>query len=121
METKNLTINQLSPQGFAWYLQYLTALDAKDLPGYAEFLADDCEFYLNNVGPVQGKAAIVAMLGQYWPTFASLRHDLLTILGSDQHFILEVLNHDTRLDGSPRDSSRRGNHRADLYRDRSSL
>lgn len=101
METKHLTVNQLSPEGFAWYLRYLAALDAKDLPVYAGFLADDCEFYLNNLGPIQGKSAIVALLGQYWPTFRTLRHDLLTILGSDRHFMLEALNHYTRLDGSP--------------------
>ncbi|MBX9603007.1 MAG: hypothetical protein K2X35_18525 [Bryobacteraceae bacterium] len=59
------------------------------------------EFYWNNVGPLQAEAAIVAMLGQYWPTFAGLRHDLVTILGNDQHFMLEALNHYTRLDGSP--------------------
>ena len=101
METGNLTVNQLSPEGFAWYLSYLSSLDVKNLPIYSQFLADDCELYVNNMGPVKGKEAIVGMLGQYWPSFGSLRHDLLTILGDDRHFMLEALNHYTRLDGSP--------------------
>lgn len=100
METKSLIVNQLSPAGFAWYLKYLAVLDAKDLASYGAFLADDCQFFINNNGPVQGKAAILGMLGQYWPSFGSLRHELLAILGHDQHFMLEALNHYTRLDGT---------------------
>lgn len=99
MDTANLRINQLSPEAFAWYLGYLAALDGKDLAAYGDFLADDCELYLNNLGPVQGKTAIVAMLGQYWPSFGSIRHDLLNIYGADMSFALEALNHYTRLDG----------------------
>src|SRR6185312_9473866 len=34
-----LRVNQLSPQGWAWYQQYLSVLDAYDVAGYASFLA----------------------------------------------------------------------------------
>lgn len=101
MKVDQLRINQLSPAAFEWYRSYLDALDAKDLDRYAAFFADDANMYLNNVGPIQGKTAILSTLAQYWTTFGSLEHELLTIYGSDSAFMLEALNHYTRLDGTP--------------------
>ena len=42
MRTAQLRINQLSTDAFAWYRDYLAALDAKDLDRYRAFLADGC-------------------------------------------------------------------------------
>lgn len=99
MKTDRLRINQLSPAGFAWYRSYLEALDAKDLARYGEFLADECVMQMNNDAPVIGKSAVLAMLGPYWQSFGTLEHDLLNIYGGDTSFMLEALNHYTRLDG----------------------
>ena len=55
----------------------------------------------NNAAPVQGKAAILAGLSQYWQTFGTLEHDLLNIYGTDTAFMLEALNYYTRKDGKP--------------------
>ncbi len=99
MKIDKLRINQLSPEAYEWYLSYLKVLDAKDIEGYGAFLSDDCVMQFNNNPPVQGKAAILDYLSQYWATYGSLTHDLLNIYGSDSAFVLEALNHYTRLDG----------------------
>lgn len=99
MKTDKLRINQLSPAAYEWYLSYLKVLDAKDVEGYSAFLSDDCTMQSNNNPPVQGKATILKYLFQYWATFGSLTHDLVNVYGSDSNFVLEALNHYTRLDG----------------------
>ncbi|MDX1934612.1 MAG: nuclear transport factor 2 family protein [Capsulimonadales bacterium] len=101
MKTENLRINQLSPDGYAWYISYLTALDAKDITAYGAFLADDCVMWQNNQPPVQGKTAILEGLAGYWATFGTLEHDLTNLYGTDDHFVLEALNHYSRSDGQP--------------------
>ncbi len=101
MKTENLRINQLSPAAYEWYLSYLEVLDAKDVEKYGKFLSDDCVMQSNNNPPAQGKATILNYLSQYWSSFGSLKHELLNIYGSDSNFVLEALNHYTRLDGKP--------------------
>ena len=99
MKTNKLRINQLSPQTYEWYLAYLQAIDTKNIEVYGIFLADDCVMQFNNNAPVQGKAAIVQFLSDYWTSFDSLEHDLLNIYGTDSSFVLEALNHYKRNDG----------------------
>ncbi|GAA6614935.1 nuclear transport factor 2 family protein [Scytonema sp. NUACC26] len=99
MRTNKLRINQLSQETYKWYLTYLEAIDTRDVETYSRFLAEDCQMQSNNNPPVQGKAAIVQFLADYWKTFASLEHDLLNIYGSDSAFVLEALNHYKRNDG----------------------
>ena len=99
MKTNQLRINQLSPEGYKWYLAYLEAVDNQNVEAYSSFLAEDCVMQSNNNPPVQGKAAIIQFLTDYWTTFASLEHDLLNIYGSDSCFVLEALNHYQRNDG----------------------
>ncbi len=101
MKTDSLRLNSLSQDAYAWYLSYLTALDAKDVAGYGAFLAENCVMRFNNASAVEGKAAVLDGLGQYWQTFGTLEHDLLNIYGTDAAFALEALNHYTRLDGGP--------------------
>lgn len=99
MQIKNLRINQLTPEGYDWYKDYLAALDAKDIGRYGSFLADDCTLIMNNATPLEGKEAILEGLSHYWQAFGNLEHDLLNIYGTDQAFMLEALNHYKRLDG----------------------
>lgn len=100
MITTNLRINQLTPAATDWYIgNYLAAMDALDVDWYAAFLADDVSVQFNNAPAVEGKQAVVAMLAGYWQSFAAIEHEPLTILGSDQSFMLEALNHYVRHDG----------------------
>ncbi|MEO1686062.1 MAG: nuclear transport factor 2 family protein [Cyanobacteria bacterium J06631_12] len=101
MKTDNLRINQLSPEGYEWYMNYLNALDAKDIERYGAFLAQDCTLFMNNAEPAAGKEAVLSGLSQYWQSFGDLEHDLLNIYGTDRSFMLEALNHYQRLDGKP--------------------
>lgn len=100
MKTDAIQINQLSPNGYEWYLGYLTALDAKDIDCYGQYLADDCTLTTNNADPVVGKDAVLNGLAYYWQSFGELEHELLNIYGTDSAFVLEALNHYKRLDGS---------------------
>ena len=101
MKTDKLRINQLSPQTYEWYLAYLHAIDTKNVEVYATFLASDCVIQSNNNASVEGKAAIIQFLSDYWTSFNSLEHDLLNIYGTDSSFVLEALNHYKRNDGQP--------------------
>jgi len=56
---------------------------------------------MNNADPMAGKDAVLAGLGAYWPSFGTIEHDLLNVYGTDEAYVLEALNHYTRLDGSP--------------------
>lgn len=100
MRTHTLRTNQLSRAAFDWYLNYLTVLDRKDLAAYGQLLADDVTLQMNNAEPTRGKAAVLEGLSHYWPSFGSIEHELLNLYGSDHSFVLEALNHYTRLDGS---------------------
>lgn len=99
MRTNKLKINQLSPKTYEWYLAYLQAIDTKNVEVYGTFLAEDCVMQSNNNPSVQGKAAILQGLSDYWTTFDSLTHDLLNLYGTDSSFVLEALNHYKRNDG----------------------
>ena len=99
MITTNLRTNQLSNTGYDAYLTYLSVLDAKDIDGYAEFLANDVSIQFGNAPAVEGKKAVVEMLGGYWQSFKSIEHDLLNIYGTDETYVLEALNHYERHDG----------------------
>ena len=86
---------------YDWYLDYLDALDAKDVDRYGGFLADTVVLQQNNQDPVSGKDTVLEGLAAYWQSFGALEHDLLNIYGSDDAFVLEALNHYTRADGAP--------------------
>jgi len=101
MRLDRLTHNSLSPAAFDWYQRYLVAVDAKDLAGYAAFLAEGVTLQMNDAPPVNGKAAVLAGLAAYWPSFGTLEHDLLRIYGTDTAFVLEAENHYVRHDGRP--------------------
>jgi hypothetical protein len=99
MKTSNLRVNQLSEAGYKWYLEYLDALDAKNVERYGLFLAEGCQLVMNNAEPVVGKESVLAGLSYYWRSFGNLEHELLNIYGTDLSFMLEALNHYQRLDG----------------------
>ena len=93
MTTTHLRINQLSPEAYERSLAYLQARDNKDVQSYGTYLADNVEMYFNNLPFGQGKATILGGLRQYWESFKTVEHDLVNIYGSNQHYVLEALNH----------------------------
>ncbi len=99
MITSNLRINQLSDDAYNAYLRYLSVLDEKDINAYAGFLADDVYIQFGNAPAIEGKKAVVEMLGGYWQSFKTLEHDLLNIYGTDKTYVLEALNYYERHDG----------------------
>lgn len=99
MKTSDLRTNHLSEDAYGWYVEYLGALDAKDIDAYGSYLAPDVELTMNNAEPLRGRDAVTAGLAEYWQSFRALEHDLLNIYGTDERFVLEALNHYTTLDG----------------------
>ncbi len=99
MITEHLRIQQLTPAAYEHYLQYLAAMDDRNMTAYAAFLSEDCTLQMNNQEAVTGKAAIVAMLAPYWKSFSAIEHDLLNVYGNDSNYVLEALNHYVGLDG----------------------
>lgn len=94
-----LKINQLSPEAFAWYQQYLDAVDSVDAERYGQFLTDDCEFQFGNNPVVKGKQAILEGLKQFWAAYDGEEHILHSIMGRDNYFALEATNIYQRKDG----------------------
>ena len=97
VELGKLRINQLSDDSWAWYQDYLAALDAYDIDRYAGFLADDVAVQFNNDAPMIGLATARQGLGGFWSSImdmgCALVHEPLNIYGDDRHFVLEALNH----------------------------
>ena len=77
----------------------METLDTLDIEAYGKFLAQDCSVQSNNDPPMEGKEVVIQGLADYWTTFASRKHDLLNIYGSDSSFVLEALNQYKRNDG----------------------
>ena len=99
MRTDRLRTNQLSPGAYRRYLDYLGAMDRKDVDAYGAFLAGGCALQMNNRPPTVGKEAVLKGLAAYWRSFGAVEHDLDNIYGDDRRFALEALNHYRRLDG----------------------
>jgi len=97
MLLNKLRVNQLSADGWAWYQQYLGALDNYDLTGYTAFLAADVTVQFNNDEPMVGTDAVAVGLGGFWGSVTGmgyrLVHEPLNIYGEDHRFVLEALNH----------------------------
>ncbi len=104
MELVNLRINQLSSDGWSFYQRYLEALDRYDIEAFSDFLADDISVQFNNDDPMAGKAVVTAGLGGFWQSISdmgfSLVHEPVNIYGTDDHYVLEALNHYDRPDGT---------------------
>jgi nicotinic acid phosphoribosyltransferase len=99
MKTSHLRVNQLSDLAYQKYLQYLEALDKKDIVAYGKFLADNVSVQFNNDVPMIGKENVLQGLGYYWQTFGTLEHELINIYGTDKTFVLEAKNYYVRKDG----------------------
>lgn len=103
--TDSLRINQLGEAAWATYQDYLAALDAYDIDEFATFLAEDVTVQFNNDDAMTGRATAVQGMAGFWASIRdmgwSLTHEPLNIYGTDEHYVLEALNHYDR-DGADR-------------------
>lgn len=100
MNLSHLVLNQLNEPTTKFYLEYLRAIDDKDIERFAAFLSDDVWLNLNEHAPVKGKEGVVEMLQEHWKSFDRLSHRPLVILGNDRHIAMEAYNDYRRVDGS---------------------
>ena len=96
----NLRINQMSPEAFAWYCAYITAMDNADLKAVLACFHEDCALQINNHLPLHGHEPIAAAFERYYEAIESIEHDLLNIYGTDQQFCVEMLCVYKRRDGT---------------------
>lgn len=96
----SLKVNQLSPEGFGWYRRYLTAAASKSAETLSTFYDENCVFQINNSLPLYGRLVVRDMLIKYFAGFQTIEHELLSILGTDDAFAVELLLHYVLLDGS---------------------
>lgn len=73
--------------------------DAKDVSGFAAFMADDIRLVVGNEQMVQGKPAFVAAVNAFLGSVASYRHELVNVWTDADVVIVECDVHYTRLDG----------------------
>lgn len=96
----SLRVSELSEDGLAWYVRYLTALTSGDPTRLAPLLDEACEFQLNNVLPIHGRDVIALGIATYLTGVESLQPQILNIYGSDRAFAAELLHHYVRKDGA---------------------
>ena len=103
MELGKLRVNQLSPEGWDWYQQYLAALDAYDIERYSSFLSPTSRSSSTTTTSMQGVEVAKKGLAEFWASVSTmgfaLVHEPLNIYGDDRRFVLEALNHYDTADG----------------------
>lgn len=100
MIANQMLTNQLGLAATAWYLDFLDAVEAKDISRLADYLSDDIAFRVNDAPSIEGKAAVVEQLQAQWQHFRGVTHEVLNILGSDAGFVSESLHHYDQHDGT---------------------
>ena len=65
-----------------WLRRLFAAIDAKDTPGFLEFLTDDATFRFGNQPALRGRAAISAAVQAFFASIKACRHE---VLGSWRH------------------------------------
>lgn len=99
----SLRINQLGDEAWSAYQEYLEVLDRYDIDRFANFLSDDVRVQFNNDEPLTGKDTAVQGMGGFWASIQDLgyglTHEPWNIYGTDDHYVLEALNHYDRPDG----------------------
>jgi ketosteroid isomerase-like protein len=57
-----------------WLNELFGAIDAKDVSRFAGFLTEDVQFHFGNMTPINGRAAVQAMVDGFFQSIASLQH-----------------------------------------------
>jgi ketosteroid isomerase-like protein len=75
------------------------SFDARDVPAFAAFMADDVRLRLGNADETRGKAAFVDAVNAFLGSIAQVRHEILNVVAVEDAVIAEFDVHYTRLDG----------------------
>jgi ketosteroid isomerase-like protein len=76
------------------------AFDAKDVPAFTAFMADDVRVRLGNAETVQGKPAFVAAVEAFLASVADFRHEVVDVWVDGDVTATELEVAYTRLDGA---------------------
>ncbi|HWM17655.1 MAG TPA: nuclear transport factor 2 family protein [Microbacterium sp.] len=77
----------------------LGLIDAKDVRGLSELLAEDARAFFGNAEPMIGRDGITAGLSEFYTTIAGVRHDVVNTWTSGAHTIAHATATYRRLDG----------------------
>lgn len=97
----NLRISTLSADGLDWFVRYADSVSRADFDTFKSFLADDCLYQVNNLLPFYGRDMTAMAMEQFRAAVEGMRHEVLSALGTDTAFAVELLHHYLRKDGVP--------------------
>jgi hypothetical protein len=95
----SLRASTLSNEGLDWFVRYATAISSADIQAFEAMLHEDCEYQVNNLLPFYGREMTGMAMERFCSSIEGLRQELLTVLGTDYHFGVELLHHYLRQDG----------------------
>ncbi len=64
----------------AWVDELFASIDAQDAEAFAGFLTNDATFTFGNAPGVQGSAAIIAAVGDFFASIKALKHELTLVV-----------------------------------------
>ena len=97
----NLRISTLSADGLDWFVRYADSVSRADFVTFKSFLAEDCLYQVNNLLPFFGRDMTAMAMEQFRAAVEGMRHEVLSALGTDTAFAVELLHHYQRKDGVP--------------------
>lgn len=59
-----------------WLESLMATIDARDTPGFAAFLAPDCQFRFGNGPTIAGREQIAEFVGGFFQAIAALTHQI---------------------------------------------
>jgi hypothetical protein len=95
----NLRISTLSPDGLDWFVRYADSVSRADIPAFKAFLSENCSYQVNNMLPFYGRDMTGMAMEQFRNAVEGMRHEVISALGTDTAFAVELLHHYLRKDG----------------------
>ncbi len=100
MRTDNLRKNHLTEEGFNWFKNAYTIIDAKEEAANRNLYAEDSEVIFGNRPAVTGVENVINMFKHFWTTIKGYEHSIVSIYGKDDSFAAETVVSYSRLDGT---------------------
>ena len=92
-------MNTLNENNLNWLSSMYVSVDQKDLSGYGNFIAENCNLEFGNNPLVQGKENFLAAIGGFFSTIKGLKHTNRNVWQTDTNcFVLEANVTYTRMD-----------------------
>ena len=96
---ENLRTSTLSADGLDWFVRYAGSVGRADIPAFKAFLHEACLYQVNNMLPFYGRDMAGLAIERFRATVEGMRHEVLSALGTDTAFAVELLHHYLRKDG----------------------